>query len=71
MSTIDWSRFVTRINVNAPAEAIYQAWATRHGMESWFLRLSEYKDKEGVERGGEEEVIIVRNYRQKSPFDMG
>ncbi len=39
----DWSRFTVRIDVNAPAEKLYQAWATRAGMEYWFLRLSEYK----------------------------
>jgi uncharacterized protein YndB with AHSA1/START domain len=63
MSTIDWSRFVTRINVGAPAEAIYQAWATRGGMESWFVRLSEYKDKDGVEREAEEEVTVGDTYK--------
>lgn len=63
MSTIDWSRFVTRINIGAPVEAIYQAWATRGGMESWFVRLSEYKDKDGVERGAEEKVIVGDIYK--------
>lgn len=63
MSTIDWSRFVTRINIGAPAEAIYKMWATRGGMESWFVRLSEYKDKDGVERGADEEVIIGDTYK--------
>jgi uncharacterized protein YndB with AHSA1/START domain len=47
MSTIDWSRFETRIAVNAPAEKIYACWATRSGMESWFLRMSEYKAADG------------------------
>ena len=63
MSTIDWSKFVTRINIGAPAEAIYRMWATRGGMESWFVRLSEYKDKDGVERGPEEEVTIGDTYK--------
>lgn len=40
MSNYDWSRFVTRINVNAPIEKLYWCWATREGMEYWFLRLS-------------------------------
>jgi uncharacterized protein YndB with AHSA1/START domain len=63
MSTIDWSRFVTRINVGAPVETIYQAWATRDGMESWFLRLCEYKDKNGVERSAEEKIVIGDTYK--------
>jgi uncharacterized protein YndB with AHSA1/START domain len=63
MSTIDWSRFVIRINIGAPADAIYQAWATRGGMESWFVRLSEYKDKNGVERTADEQVTIGDTYK--------
>jgi uncharacterized protein YndB with AHSA1/START domain len=63
MSTIDWSRFVTRINIGAPAEAIYKMWATRGGMESWFVRLSEYKDKDGVEKRAEEEVTVGDTYK--------
>ena len=36
----DWSRFTVRINVNAPVDKLYQAWATREGIEQWFLRFS-------------------------------
>jgi len=43
----DWSRFVVRINVNADDESLYKAWATRAGMEYWFLRLCEYKKPDG------------------------
>ena len=31
--------FTQRINVNAPKEKLYNAFATRAGMESWFLRM--------------------------------
>lgn len=62
-TTIDWSKFVTRINIGAPAETIYKAWATRGGMESWFVRLSEYKDNDGVEKGAEEEVTVGDTYK--------
>ena len=63
MSTIDWSKFVTRINIGASAEAIYKAWATRGGMENWFVRLSEYKGKDRVEKGAEEEVTVGDTYK--------
>ena len=43
MSSYDWSRFTQRINVNAPAKNLYNAFATRAGMESWFLRVCAYK----------------------------
>jgi uncharacterized protein YndB with AHSA1/START domain len=43
MSTINWNQFTVRIDVNASVEKLYAAWATRAGIENWFLRLSEYK----------------------------
>jgi uncharacterized protein YndB with AHSA1/START domain len=56
MGNHDWSRFVTRINVNAPAEKLYWCWATREGIEYWFLRMSEYKNPDGNLRAGNEPV---------------
>lgn len=58
-TSYDWSQFVVRISINATIDKLYQAWATREGMEYWFLRLSEYKkpggtilgDKEYAEKG--------------------
>lgn len=43
MNNPDWSRFTQRININAPIQKLYNAFATRYGMQSWFLRMSEYK----------------------------
>ena len=64
MSTsYDWSRFVVRINVNAPVDKLYQAWATREGMEYWFLRLSEYKKANNELRGNKEHVEKEDNYK--------
>ena len=63
MATIDWSRFTTRININAPVEALYLAWTTRGGMENWFLRLCEYKNKSGEERPADEEVVAGDTYK--------
>jgi uncharacterized protein YndB with AHSA1/START domain len=54
MDNFDWSRFVTRININAPMGQLYGLWATRSGMEYWFLRMSEYKTAEGIVRDNEE-----------------
>lgn len=62
-NSYDWSRFVVRINVNAPAEKLYNAWATRKGMEYWFLRLSEYKDASGKLRGSDEPVSKGDTYK--------
>ena len=54
MSDFDWSRFRVRIGINAPAENLYKAWATRAGIEHWFLRLSEYRGGDGVLRKNDE-----------------
>lgn len=54
MSAINWSTFTVRIDVNASTEQLYAAWATRAGIESWFLRLSEYKSADGFIRKDDE-----------------
>ncbi len=55
-NTYNWSRFTVRINVSASGKILYDAWATRAGMEYWFLRLSEYKKPDGSVRGNKEQV---------------
>ncbi len=63
MSAYDWSRFVTRINVDATVEKLYWCWAAREGMEFWFLRLSEYKKPDGSLRKPDEPVQTGDGYR--------
>ena len=64
MSTaFDWSRFVVRVNVKAPPEKLYGAWATRAGIENWFLRLSEYKTPDNTLRGADELVATGDTYK--------
>jgi uncharacterized protein YndB with AHSA1/START domain len=62
MSNYDWSRFVTRISVDAPVEKLYWCWATREGMEYWFLRMSEYKTPDGSLRANNEPVQKADTY---------
>jgi uncharacterized protein YndB with AHSA1/START domain len=52
----NWGRFVTRIDVKASVTTLYNAWATRSGIENWFLRMSEYKKPDGNLRGNNEVV---------------
>ena len=47
MADFDWSRFTVRINVKASTERLYWCWATRKGIEFWFLRRSDYKKPGG------------------------
>lgn len=60
----DWSRFSVRINIrNTPPQQLYRAWATRTGIEYWFLRMSEYKKADGTVRADEEYVQTGDHYR--------
>ncbi len=61
--TFDWSRFFVRISIKAPLEKLYHAWATRDGIESWFLRLSEFKSSTGEIRKADEPVEKADTYR--------
>ncbi len=63
MPNFNWSSFTTRIPVNAPIEKIYLCWATKAGMEFWFLRLSEYKKPTGELRKADEPVQNGDTYK--------
>jgi hypothetical protein len=56
MSSYDWSTFTTRIAVDSDIPTQYKAWATRNGIEHWFLKFSEYKRPDGTLRAADEEV---------------
>lgn len=62
MSEYNWSQFVTRIPIKAPKQELYDAWATRKGIEHWFLRRSEYKSSDGVLRKDDEPVKAGDTY---------
>ncbi len=38
----NWKQFTQRIPIKASAKAIYDAWTTQQGLESWFLRLAQF-----------------------------
>jgi uncharacterized protein YndB with AHSA1/START domain len=59
----DWESFTVRININAAIEKLYSAWATRAGMEHWFLRISEYKKRDGELRKDNELVAKGDTYK--------
>ncbi len=63
MSSYNWSNFIVRININAAAEKLYWCWATRQGMEYWFLRLSEYKKNDDSVRENNEPVQKGDKYK--------
>lgn len=57
-----WDSFMVRINVKAPVPELYAAWATRRGMEYWFLRQSSFYDSTGSLRPEEEPVQAGDSY---------
>jgi uncharacterized protein YndB with AHSA1/START domain len=59
---MDWTSFTVRVPVNASTEKLYSCWATREGMEYWFLRMSEYKSADGKERALTEQVLPGDSY---------
>jgi uncharacterized protein YndB with AHSA1/START domain len=38
----NWKQFTKRVPIKASAKAIYDAWTTQQGLESWFLRLAQF-----------------------------
>jgi uncharacterized protein YndB with AHSA1/START domain len=63
MADFNWKTFTVRVPVKAPVEKLYWCWATREGMEYWFLRLSEYKKPDGSLRGNNETVQKGDSYK--------
>lgn len=63
MTAFNWNRFEVRITVKASPRDLYKAWSTRKGLEQWFLRLAEFKDKDAVTRGPNEPIEKGDTYR--------
>ncbi len=63
-SNYTWNKFTVRINIkNTTVEKLYAAWATRKGIEYWFLRKSEYKTADGTILNDEEPAKEGDTYR--------
>ena len=50
MNKSTFSEFRLRVNVATSVENVYTAWATREGLEKWFLRKALFEDSDGNER---------------------
>lgn len=62
MHTQPWSEFKLRVNIRTDIQRAYQAIATPAGLESWFLRKAEFKDKNGVARAKEAPLLEGDTY---------
>jgi hypothetical protein len=47
MSKYNWTKFVLRIPVEKDKQTIYHAWATKEGLEKWFLRQADFFSSDG------------------------
>ena len=65
MTNYNWKQFERRITLNGSIDPlkVYLAWATRAGIESWFLRQSIYADATGKEREAHEAAQTGDNYQ--------
>jgi uncharacterized protein YndB with AHSA1/START domain len=63
MTTYYWKQFTKRITIDAEPEAIFKAWSSQQGLESWFLRLAQFQKPDGALRGRGEPVEKGDQYK--------
>jgi uncharacterized protein YndB with AHSA1/START domain len=63
MSSYNWKQFTKRITIKAPPKAIYDAWATQQGLESWFLRLAQFTNMDGTVRPKSQAIQAGDQYK--------
>jgi len=63
MDAYNWKQFTKRITIHSSTESIYDAWTTQQGLESWFLRLAEFKTPNGVARKRNEPIQKGDRYK--------
>lgn len=65
MKEYDWSRFTTRIAIDADRQTLYDAWASQRGLEHWFLRSAIFTDPDGRQKAADEPVAVGDTYLWK------
>jgi uncharacterized protein YndB with AHSA1/START domain len=63
MSSYNWKQFTKRITIDAEPQKIFNAWSSQQGLESWFLRLAEFKKQDGILRRKDEDVQKGDQYK--------
>ncbi|MFC4720874.1 SRPBCC domain-containing protein [Geojedonia litorea] len=62
METLQWSRFEKQIYIHTSVEKLYQLWATKSGITSWFLSKAVYISKDGTERDAHDYIQAGDSY---------
>jgi uncharacterized protein YndB with AHSA1/START domain len=47
MGNYNWRQFIKRITIHSSPQSIYDAWTSQKALESWFLRLAEFRSANG------------------------
>lgn len=58
----DWSQFDVYMDIRAPMERVFDAWATAAGMESFFARTMPYRAPDGAARAPTEHAAPGDSY---------
>jgi uncharacterized protein YndB with AHSA1/START domain len=59
----DWTTFTRSITIRSSREILYNSFATRAGMEAWFLRSCDYKNSKGISMAAHEQAEAGNTYR--------
>ena len=62
MQSYNWNAFTKRVPIRAAIGAIYDAWTTEEGIESWFLRKAIFTGKNGEQRKETERIQSGDSY---------
>jgi len=62
MKELTFNAFTKKIYIKAPIEKLYNCWATKAGIESWFLKNAEYHYGYGSRREADENIEVGDSY---------
>ena len=62
METLTFDSFTKKIYIKAPIEKLYWCWATKEGIESWFLRKAQFIKEDGKIRDSAEQTQAGDSY---------
>jgi len=62
METLNFNSFTKKIYIKASLEKLYWCWATKEGIESWFLKKAQYHCDNGNRHEPKENIKIGDSY---------
>ncbi|MFH6601897.1 SRPBCC domain-containing protein [Maribacter algicola] len=62
MENLSFDSFTKKIYIKTDVNTVYQCWATKSGIEKWFLREAEYTSSQGHLRNHNEPIEVGDSY---------